>query len=77
MVGFKCLTRESATRRICVACSPDDCYPLSDGCCGPDCDPTNAWCSPECSPECSPHSNYCDPDCGPPDCSPDLYPHKR
>ena len=64
MVGYECITQESATRTICVACSPDDCYPLF-GSCGPDCDPSTAYCSPDCGPECGPNSRYCSPDCGP------------
>ena len=51
MAGFECLTQENTVRTICVACGPDDCYPLSDGCCGPDCDPSTAYCSPDCNPE--------------------------
>ena len=55
MYGFVRLTGKNIRSEVCGP-FPDDCYPGSEGTCGPDCSPAGG-----CAPDCGPW----DVDCGP------------
>lgn len=42
MYEFECLTKELEPQNTLTDCSPffGECYPVGEGCCGPDCDPS-------------------------------------
>lgn len=45
---FECLTKGN-NKNVMDECSPfyGECYPVGEGCCGPDCNPTDGYCEPD------------------------------
>ncbi|MBS6294946.1 MAG: hypothetical protein KH416_02375 [Dialister sp.] len=48
MYEFECLTKGN-NKNVMDECSPfyGECYPVGEGCCGPDCNPTDGYCEPD------------------------------
>jgi len=50
MYSFECLTSSKEVSKFnSEECTPfyGECYPVGEGCCGPDCEPTVGYCEPD------------------------------